>query len=63
METTKDAFTKPLKLALDGFVEGLEEVPAGFFEPLVAFWRAVQMKAEGSEIPEAQVKRNSNIPY
>jgi hypothetical protein len=59
VETVKQAFTKPLKLALEGLVEGLRESPAGFFDPLVAFWRTAKSKAEGSALPDASVKRNA----
>ncbi len=58
MDTVKEAFTKPLKLAFEGFLEGLKETPAGFFEPLVAFWRTSKSKAEGSALPDVEVKRN-----
>jgi len=60
METVKEAFTRPLKLSLEGLLEGLKEAPAGFFEPLVAFWRTAKSKAEGSALPDVSVKRSAD---
>jgi hypothetical protein len=64
MEPIKEALTKPLKLAFEGFVEGLKETPAGFFDPLVAFWRTSKSKAEGSALPDVPVRRrtHTNLP-
>ena len=60
METVKEAFTKPLKLSLEGLLEGLKEAPAGFFGPLVAFWRTAMSKAEGPALLDVSVKRSGN---
>ena len=64
METVKEAFTKPLKLSLEGFLEGLREAQSGFFEPLVAFWRTAKSKAEGSSPPDVSVRgsAHTNLP-
>ena len=63
MESIKQAFTKPLKLALEGLVEGVRESPAGFVEPLVAFWRTAKSKAEGSTLPDVSVKRSAGTNH